>query len=121
MCNLHQVVIDNVGQMVCRESIRLHQDKVLLRVLLLEPPIDGIMELWPTKLVALEANHMRLPRFCAAIRLVGVYGAACARVNRRLAGLVELTLLGFKLLRGAEAAVCMVMVQELLNVLMIDG
>jgi hypothetical protein len=121
MGNLHQVVINNVSQMVCRETIRLHQDKVFLRILLLEPPVNGIMELRPTKLVALEANHMRLSSFGPAIRLVGVYGAACPWVNSRLARLVEFTLLGFKLFGSTEATVGMVMVQEGLDVFMIDG
>ena len=121
MSDLHQVVINNVGQMVCGESISLHQDEVFLRVLLLESPIDGIMKLRPTKLVALEANHMGFSSFRPAIRLVGVDGAACPRINSRLAGLVELTLLVFELFRGAEAAVGMVMIQESLDVLAIDG
>lgn len=121
MCNFHQMVIHNVGQMIRRESIRLHQDEIFLHVLLLKAPINGIMKLRPTKLIALKADHMRLPSLCPAVRLGGIYGAACSRVNSRLTGLVEFTFLGFQLFRGTEAPVGMVMVQKCLGVFMIDG
>lgn len=53
---------------------------------------------------------MGVSRLCSAIRLGGVYGAACSGVNGGLAGLVQLTLLRLELLRSAEASVGMIMV-----------
>lgn len=120
MCNLHQVVIDNVSQVVCGESVRLHQDKIFFHVLLLERPIDGITKLRSTKLVALEAHHVGLSSFCSAIRLGSIYGAASSGVDGGLAGLVQLSLLGFQLLRSAEAAVGMIMIQQFLYVFMVN-
>lgn len=95
MCNLHQVVIDNVGEVVSRESIRLHQDKIFFHVLLLEWPVNGITKLRSAKLVALEANNMGFSGLCSALRLGRIYGATCSGVNGGLASLVQLTLLRF--------------------------
>lgn len=120
MCNLHQVVIDNVGEVVCRESIRLHQDKIFFHVLFLERPVDGITKLGATKLVAPEANDVGFSSLCSAIRLGGIYRAACSGVNGGLASLVQLTLLRFQLLRSAKASVGIIMIQQLLHVFMVN-
>lgn len=120
MCNLHQVVIDNVGEVIRGESIRFHQDKILFHILLLKWPVDGIAKLGPTKLVTLEANHVGLSSLCSAIRFGGIYGATCPGVNGGLAGLVQLTLLRFQLFRSAEASVGMIMVQQLLYMFMVN-
>lgn len=120
MCNLHQMVVDNVGEVVGREPIRLHQDEIFLHVLLLEWPVDGITKLGPTKLVAFEANDVRFSSLCSAIRLGGIYRAACSGINGGLARLVQLTLLRFQLLRSAEAAVGVIMVQQFVYVFMIN-
>lgn len=93
MGDFHQMVINHIRQMIRGESICLHQDEVFLHILLLESPVNGIMELRPTKLVTLEANHMRLSVLCSSVRLGGIYGAACPRVDSRLAGLVKFTFL----------------------------
>lgn len=110
MRNLHQVVINNVGEMVSGKSIRLHQDKIFFHVLLLEWPIDGITKFGSTKLVALEANNVGFSGFCSAIRLGGIYGAACPGVDGGLSRLVQLTLLRFQLLGSAEASVGVIMI-----------
>jgi hypothetical protein len=120
MRNLHQVVIDNVGEMVRRESIRLHQDKIFFHVLLLEWPVDGITKLGSTKLVALEANNVGFSSLCSAIRLSGIYRAACPVVNGGLASLVQLALLSFQLLGSAETSVGMIMVQQFVYVFMVN-
>lgn len=120
MCNLHQVVVDNVGEVVRRESIRLHQDKIFFHVLLLERPVDGITKLGSTKLVALEANDVGFSGLCSAIRLCGVYGAACPGINGGLASFVQFTLLRFQLPRSAEASVGMIMAQQFVYVFMVN-
>lgn len=93
MCNLHQVVINHIGQVIRGESICLHQDEIFFHVLLLESPINGIVKFRSAKLVTLEANYMRLSGFCSSVRLSGIDGAACPRINSQLAGLVEFTFL----------------------------
>lgn len=120
MCNLHQVVIDNVGEVVSRESIRLHQDKIFFHVLLLEWPVNGITKLRSAKLVALESNNMGFSGLCSALRLGGIYGATCSGVNSGLASLVQLTLLRFQLLGSAEASVGVIMVQQFVYVFMVN-
>lgn len=120
MCNFHQVVINHIGQMIRGESIRLHQDEIFLHILLLESPINGIVKLRPAKLVTLKANYVRLSSLCPSVRLRGIYGAACPRVNSRLAGLVEFAFLRLQLLGCAEATVGVVMIQECLDVFLIN-
>lgn len=120
MCNLHQVVINNVGEMISRESIRLHQDEIFFHVLLLKWPVNGITKLGSTKLVALEANNVGFSSLCSAIRLGGIYRAACPGVDGGLASLVQLTLLRFQLLRSAETSVGVIMMQQFVDVLMVN-
>lgn len=114
------MVIDNVGEVVSRKSIRLHQDEIFFHVLLLKWPVDGITKLGSAKLVALEANNVGFSGLCSAIRLGGIYGAACSGVNGGLASLVQLTLLRFQLLRSAEASVGVIMVQQFVEVFMVN-
>lgn len=107
--------------MIRGESIRLHQDEIFLHVLLLEASINGIVKFRSAKLVTLEADYMRLSGLCPSVRLSGIDGAACPRINSRLAGLVEFTFLRLQLLRCAEATVGVIMIQECLDVLLING
>lgn len=117
--HLHQVVVHDIGEMVRREPIRLENDKVLLDVLLLEVAVDGVAEFRVPKGVSLEADDVRLAGGRALGGFRRVDGAAGAGVDGGLAGFVEFALLGLELLRAAEAAVCVALVYEFLNVVFV--
>lgn len=121
VCDFHQVVVDDVGKVVRRIAVRLYQDKVLFTIFLLKRAVDGVTRLWAAKLVAAEAHYMRLASVCTALGLSIANGAAGAWIYCWLACFVELLLLRLKLFRGTEAAVSIAFVDELADMLLVDG
>lgn len=117
--NLHEMVVHDVGEVIRRIPVRLHEHKVLLGLLLLERPVDGVSELGGAEARRVEADHVRLPRGSAAVRLRAGDGTAGARVGRRAAGVVQGALLGLEVLGRAEAAVRRAVGEERLRVLVV--
>lgn len=113
------MVIHDVGKVIRREPIRLEQDEVLLGILL-EGPVDGVLELGAPEPPRVQAHDVALALGCTAVRLGALDMPAGARVVGWLAGLVELELLRVELLKVAEAAVGVVAVEEYLDVLFVD-
>lgn len=62
MCYLHEVVVDNISEVIGRKAIRFENDKVFFGVLLLEMAIYSIAEFWLTKRVALETHDVCFSR-----------------------------------------------------------
>lgn len=78
MGDLHEVVIDNIGKVVRRESVRLDEDEIALILVLLVMPVDGISER-RTPLAA-EPDHVALATGSTTCRLVGRDAAASTGV-----------------------------------------
>lgn len=120
MRNLHKTVINDVGEMVRRIPVRLEDDKVLLSLLLLERPVDGVLEAQDPKGIAPEAHDVGLTRRGALFCLGGGDGAACPWVGGWQAGVVALEALLLEVFGGAETAVCVASVYEFLDVGSVD-
>lgn len=105
--------------MIRRKPITLHDDEVLLRILLLEEPIHGVPHGQVPKRIALEPHDVFLRRR-PALRLGRVDGAARLGVGGRdLAG-GELPLpLVHELFDVAEAAVGVAALEEFFCVLLV--
>lgn len=111
------MVINDIGKMIRRIPVRLHQHKVLLGLLLLKRPVDGVLELGCAKEARVEAHDVSFPGRGTGVGLGAREGAAGARVRGGLAGIVKGALLGLEVVGGAEAAVGGAVVQERLGVL----
>ena len=80
--DVHQVVIYNIGKVIRRESIALDEDKVLLVLLLLVPPVDPVHKRGRDS--SPEAYYVRLSPRSPVGRLLGGDVTAGAWVPRRL-------------------------------------
>jgi hypothetical protein len=86
MGDLHEVVVDNVGKVVGGEIITLHDDEVLLGVLLLEAVVNNVVD-HDGLLRTLESHSKPFPLVGTVIRRVRGDAATCARVGSGLAKL----------------------------------
>lgn len=105
MGDLHEMVIHHVCKMIRRIPISLHENKILLGLLLLEGPVDGVFEPRCPETTRVEANNVILAGCGPGVRLGAGDGAACPRVGGGLAGVVEGALLRFQDFRITEATV----------------
>jgi hypothetical protein len=120
MGDLHVVVVNNVGEVVGRETIPFYDDKVILRVLLGEAVVDDVSN-HEGPLGALEAYGKCFPLVGAVIRLLRGDVETCARIEGWLAGYVGGSLVFLQGLRGAEAPVCLALPDELVGVVVVEG
>jgi hypothetical protein len=120
MGDLHVVVINDVGEVVSRETIPLHDDKVILGVLLDEAVVDDVSN-HQGPLGALEAYGERVPLVGAIIRLLGGDVGTCAWIEGWLSGYVGRSLVFLQGLGGAEAPVCLALPDELVGVVVVEG
>lgn len=105
MCDLHEMVIHHVCKMIRRIPISLHENKILLGLLLLKGPVDGVLEPRRPETARVETNNVSLAGRSPGIRLGPGNGAARPRVGGGLAGVVKGALLRFQNFRVAETAV----------------
>lgn len=99
----HQVVVHDIRKVIRREAITLDEDKVLLLLLLLIPPVDPVHE--RRGLPSLETHHVRLAPGGPVGGLLGGDGPAGARVARRLVARRSVLLVLLEVGGSAEAAV----------------
>lgn len=121
MCDIHEMVIHHVCKMIRRIPISLHENKILLGLLLLEGPVDGVLEPRRPETARVETNNVILAGRGPGVRLGAGDGAACPRVGGRLAGVVEGALLRFQNFRVTEAAVGRTVVYQCLDMLFVDA
>jgi hypothetical protein len=120
MGDLHVVVVNNVGEVVGRETIPLHDDKVILGVLLAEAVVDHVSD-HEGPLSALEAYCEPFPLVGAFIRLLGGDVETCTRIEGWLSGNVGVSLVFLQGLGGAKAPVCLTLPDELVGVFLVEG
>jgi hypothetical protein len=93
---LHEMIVNHIRKMISRKSIRFHEHKILLWLLLLERAIDSILELWRTEATRVQSNDMSFALGSSLIRLRTGNGAACSWVGGGFASVVKSTLLGLE-------------------------
>jgi len=118
MGDLHVVIVDDIGKVVSGEAVTLHDDKVLLGILIPEAAVDDVLD-EESLLAALEANGVRVTPVCAVIGLLKRDVATCAGVGRERGGLVGLAFVVFQFFSGAEASVRLALPHELVGVLLV--
>lgn len=112
--DLHEVVIDDVGEVVRRVAVGLDDDEVALVLVLLVLAVDDVGEGRPA--LAAEPDDVALAGPGAARRLVGRDAAACAGVADEVAAVQGLLLVPLEVLGLAEAAVCLATLDQLVGV-----
>jgi len=119
MGDLHVPVIDDIGEVVGGKSIPLDYDKLFRGVAFLGGAVDEIDKACGF-VGAEEPDGMRLAFAGAFIRLCWGNAAACARVARPVALLKSCFRVLLQDLGGAEAPVCLALVQQDLRMLVIE-
>lgn len=118
MGDLHEMIVNHVGEVVGRVPIALDEDEVILILVLLVVAVDLVDEEWAA--FAPEAHDVFLAVGSAAFGLRGGDTTTRPRVVCRAAAIVEnLLLVALEVVRCAEAAVCLAILQELGGVLFI--
>ena len=118
--DLHQVIVHHICQMICREPVRLEDDKVLLGILLPEWPVDRVPHRQRAEGIPLEAHDVSLTGGRPGLGLGCGQGAASLGVDGGLDGLVLADALGLELGGVAEAAVGVAGGQEAVYVFLVD-
>jgi hypothetical protein len=113
--DLHEVVINDIGKMVCRKPICLHENEVALVLVLLVVPIHGIRERRAT--LTAESDDMALATRSTARRLVGRDAAAGSGIVDQVAAVEGLLLVLLEVFGRAEASVSVAAFQKLLGML----
>lgn len=120
MCDFHQVIIDNVGKVICRKSVRLDKNEIFFRVLFPKASINRVLEHGPSKEIGSEAYDVGLAASSTIIRLRVINGAAGPGISGRLSSIMLLAPHRFELMGVAEAAISVAMAEELLGMVLID-
>lgn len=115
MSDLHQVVVDDIGKVVCRKPVRLDENEIALVLVLLVKPVNGVRE--RRAALAAEPDDMAFATRSSTCGLVRRYAATGAGVVDQVAAVEGLLLVPLKVLRGAETPISMAALEKLLRVM----
>ena len=123
--NLHQVVVDDIGQVVCRQLVGTLVEHLVVADVALDTHLatDEVVDQNLLAGLHLEAHHILLSLGYEAVYL---FFGQCQRVAHLAAGVaVILEILDFgtlllQLLRRVEGDVCLAGIQQLLHIFLID-
>lgn len=120
MCDLHEVVVHNVGEVVGRKAVALHDNKMVFGEFFPVETVHDIMDSGRAKATA-KSNSVCLASRGSFRRLVGrdrqAHPRICAEYAIRLQGLV---VVGGHVVVGAEATERFTLLQKTVHVLLVD-
>jgi hypothetical protein len=119
MGDLHMTIVNDVGKVICRETVALDDNEVVLGEFVLEPAVDDVLDQWRC-LGALEADGELLSVMGTLIRLLRRDMPTCARIEDWLPGLVGSSFELLQLLGRAEAPIRLTFAEEHIGVLLVQ-
>ena len=117
--DLHQVVVDNVCEMIGWEAVRLEQNEILLDILLLKQTVNSVAELERAKIGAFETHDIRNALASPSVRVGRIDVSTCSGIGSGFPSLVKLPLLRLQLLGSAKATIGVTAVEQSLNVTLV--
>lgn len=119
MCNLHEMIVDDIGEVIGWETITFHDDKVVFLLCFLVVSVHEVQSSHRL-LGGLESNNMRLAVRRTSVGLALLNVRACPWIMRGAtagSGLLEVEL---KILLGAKTAEGMATLKQRLRMLCVE-
>lgn len=118
MGDLHVPIVYDIGEVVGGKAVGLDDDIIILRILFLKGVVDDVVDLgWRGRTA--ETHDKGFPFASTLLGLFWGHITACARIVRAAALFMAKLALACQMLLGAEAPICLALLNQLIGVFVV--